>query len=311
MKTQAWLGALLALQLILAAGLFLGGRPADPEDMARPLLDFDVAAVERVVIEDEFNTATLEKTDGGWRLPELGGLPGAGARIDSLLADLAALETGFPVATSSSALERFAVTEDNYQRRLRLYQGGELLGEYFFGTSPSFRQTHGRRASDGEVYSLDINNFDLPGDNNDWLDKNLLAAAGAARIEGPDYTLEKSEEAWRLVPAEGLETEGELQQASASALAAALASLRVLRAAEDVPETLSAALAVQAGDDTWRYEFLRDEDENRYYVRRDDVDTAFTISQTTYDTLAGTDLNSLLGIEEPPKEEEQEESPKS
>ena len=64
---------------------------------------------------------------------------------------------------------------DKYQRRLQLKQGDKELGEYYFGTSPGLRQTHGRRAGEDEVYALAINNYDMPADANDWLDKTRLS----------------------------------------------------------------------------------------------------------------------------------------
>src|SRR5690606_32957336 len=116
----------------------------------------------------------LQKQSESWQLQEHA-LPANSSKVQSLLDTLAGLETTWPVAETASSRERFEVSDDRFQRKLQLYQGEQLLGEYYFGSSPGFRRTHARRAGEDAVYSLAFNSVDLPAQQSDWLDKTLLA----------------------------------------------------------------------------------------------------------------------------------------
>jgi hypothetical protein len=297
MKTQTWLGGLLALQLVLAGALSLNAMMDRGADATAPLLAFPTADVDRIVIDDNAAKSTqLTRLEDGWQLDDLD-LPANTAKANSLLETLAGLRTTLPVVGTAAGRERFEVTEENFQRRLRLYDGDELLGEYFFGTSPGFRRTHGRRAGDDAVYVLAFNNFDLPGDSNDWLDKSLLAAGKPEKIRGPGFELSKSGDAWQLADASEAEA---VDAAKATALASALESLRVLRVEDGMPEGDWVDVSVTSADGDLQYEFLSLD--GKYYVKRSDQPRAFTISQTDYDRIAGTSREALIATPAAPAE---------
>src|SRR5690606_10760713 len=257
MKTPAILATALALQLVLALGLVWNGL-SDTVTETRALLDFDIADVDRLVVDDNLGTAVVARSDDGWVLPELHGLPGAGGRVDRLLADLAALETGYPVATTASAQERFEVAEDRFQRHVQFFDGDELIGELYLGTAPGLRQAHTRRAGEDEIYNLPISSFEFGGDDNDWMDKSLLAASDVTRVEAEDFTLEKQGDAWTLAAIADGET---LAQSPAAEIATALRGLRVLRVADSVPEELDwREYSVQSGKRHYCYRLARSEE---------------------------------------------------
>jgi hypothetical protein len=286
MKTQTWLGGLLALQLVLAAGLALNGLRERTTDIAAPLLDFATADVDRIVIDDNASkSTTLTRDDGGWQLASLSGLPANKAKATSVLDTLAGLRTTMPVASTAAGRERFEVSEGKFQRRLRLYDGEKLLGDYYFGTSPGFRRTHGRRAGDDEVYALAFNNFDLPGDSNDWLDKALLGASGVQKVKAADYELSRNGDTWQLAAADENEVAPQVDAGKVGELVNALESMRVLRAEDGLPEGERVVVEVTTDDGNLRYEFAADD--SKYYVKRSDLDRAFTISKTDYDRIAG------------------------
>lgn len=295
MKTTSLLGGLLVAQLVLAGALMLGRDAGTVE--ARPLLNFPASEVDRIVIDDNSNSSTLQLADGQWQLAEAGSLPANSSRISGLLDNLTALSTTWPVASTTASHERFEVAEDKFQRRLRLYQDEQLLGEYYFGTAPAFRQTHGRRADEDEVYALAINNFDLPGDSNDWLDKSLVSAGGPESIEGPDFALSRNGEQWQLADGPGSAALAEPDLKEVDALVSALANLRVLRV-EDAPAGEVVQLAVSAEDGQWRYEFVQAD--SKYYVRRSDRPQSFTISQSDFERIAGKRRADLTASELPP-----------
>jgi hypothetical protein len=271
---------------------------------AEPWLDFPSSEVSRIVVADSSNTSTLELKDGQWRLTDPA-LPANDGKINTLLTTLDGLDTTWPVVSTAAGRERFEVTEDKHQKQLSLFKGDTLLGEYYFGTSPGFRKTHARRADDDDVYALTFNNFDLPADSNDWLDKSLLSAKDPVAIEGADFALTKTGETWQI--AAGSKTAGTVAApANAPAINAdaakkfvdALANLHVLRVADDVgtktPAGEPVVIDVKTGETSLTYRFTKVD--ATCYVQRSDVDHTFTLAEPDYKAIAG---QSLAGLSAP------------
>lgn len=296
-KTQLYLGTLLGLQLLLGAGIFVSQSSSGSGQAPEPLLQFAPAEVDRIAITGaDQRTTTLQRTDGQWQLAD-SELPANQSKVQSLLDNLSKLQTGWPVANTESGRERFEVSEDKFQRHLTLAQGDSTLGELYFGTSPGFRQTHGRRADDAAVYSLAFNSIDLPTDQNDWLDKTLLGLEGFERIEGSDFVLRKDGETWQLENA----AEGQsLDQEKAKALAGALDNLRVLRLLDSEPVAAEGeareehSLRVSKGEQQWQYTLAKVG--NTAFVGRDDLPQRFTLSSADYEKLAKASLQELLAV---------------
>ncbi len=296
-KTQLYLGTLLGLQLLLGAGIFVSQSSSGSGQAPEPLLQFAPAEVDRIAITGaDQKTTTLQRADGQWQLAD-SALPANQSKVQTLLENLGKLQTSWPVANTGSGRERFEVSEDKFQRHLTLAQGDSTLGELYFGTSPGFRQTHGRRADDAAVYSLAFNSIDLPTDQNDWLDKTLLGLEGFERIEGSDFVLRKDGEAWQLENA----AEGQsLDQEKAKALAGALDNLRVLRLLDSEPVAAEGeareehSLRVSKGEQQWQYTLAKVG--NTAFVGRDDLPQRFTLSSADYDKLAKASLQELLAV---------------
>lgn len=296
MQTRTILSATLAAQLLVAGALILSNSGNDASRSAEPWLSFATADVDRIVIADANGSATLGKNGDSWQLNELQQLPASTGRITTLLDNLSKLTTRWPVAESESGRERFEVAEDKFQRHLQLYDGDKLLGDYYFGTSPGFRQTHARRAGEDEVYALAFNNFDLPVDDNDWLDKGLLKLSAINRIEGEGFELTRSGDDWQL--ADGNEPDiAALDTSKAKSLATALQNLQVLRVAASVPAGESRTLTASAGDSSWTFRFTKAD--TTYYVERSDREQAFTISSADYDRIASITRGGLLQDAQP------------
>ncbi|NHN38414.1 DUF4340 domain-containing protein [Pseudomaricurvus alcaniphilus] len=184
-KLTSWLGGLLALQLVLAAGLFWGDGAGQSEAIGQPLLGFEQAQIDKVVIGAGEEEVTLQRQDGQWRLPGQSDLPVDSGKLQPLLEQLHGLQSGWPVATSASSHQRFEVSEDTHQRRIRLFRDGQLVVDLYLGTSPGFKKVHGRRAADTEVYALPLNSFDFPTSADNWLDKTLQATGADEVTERP------------------------------------------------------------------------------------------------------------------------------
>ncbi|MDH3378066.1 MAG: DUF4340 domain-containing protein [Gammaproteobacteria bacterium] len=299
-RKQFWLGSLLALQLVLAAGLFWNDINTAQSKVAQVLLNFEQKQIGRVVISDSNHTVTLNKSGEEWVLPDSYQLPADEIKLAALLDKLADLQADWPVATSSSAQARFEVADNQFQRRVRLYQGDGLLGDLFVGTSPGFRKVHARRSGDDAIYAVVLNGYELPADDNEWLDKTLLSASGVTAIKSDEYSLKKDDGKWQFENSDkSVDANNEaleLNEGKASQLAAALTSLRVQGLAKNFDEILSAdessrkALDV-IGTSSWRYELL--EQDGKYYVRRNDLDKLFTLSKFDYEQITGTGLAQL------------------
>ena len=52
------------------------------------------------------------------------------------------------------------------------------------GTSPGFRKVHVRRPNEKEIYTVNLNTYDMPVADTEWLDKALLSAKDVRRIKG-------------------------------------------------------------------------------------------------------------------------------
>jgi hypothetical protein len=169
------LAAVLGLQLVLALVLWAGGPDYTAFKAKEPLLSFDPAKVDRIEIaENSASFAVLVKVDGKWVIPSSAGFPADDAKVSGLLAKLAGLKKGWPVASSAEAAKRFKVTADAYERRIVLKSGGSELGEILLGSSPNFKAVNARAGSDSHVYSVAFATYEAGVRAEDWMDRGLL-----------------------------------------------------------------------------------------------------------------------------------------
>jgi hypothetical protein len=169
------LAAVLGLQLVLALVLWAGGPDYTAFKAKEPLLSFDPAKVDRIEIaESSASSAVLVKEDGKWIIPSSADFPADGAKVSGLLAKLAGLKKGWPVASSVEAAKRFKVTADAYERRIVLKSGGSELGEILLGSSPNFKAVNARAGNDSHVYSIGFATYEAGARAEDWMDRSLL-----------------------------------------------------------------------------------------------------------------------------------------
>ena len=170
--TLLWLAALQLLIIGWVHNPFAGAERA-----ARPWLAD--AAVDTLTVEDSSGKQRrLTREEGAWLLqPE--GLPGDGAKIETLLNRLSALAPTPPLATSAAAAKRFAVAADgNFERRITL-GAGENSWTGLLGRSQGPRHSALRWADGPEIYRVALTVADWPLALEDWLDRSLLAVPEA------------------------------------------------------------------------------------------------------------------------------------
>jgi len=291
-KHITWLSAVLVLQILFGTGLYINKQNEQHSGEEQTLLSLDMAQIDKITIQQEGSAAMLLKKGDSWLLPKLEQLPADKAKLHGLLGKLETLQTGWPIATTNSSHERFEVSKNKHQRHLQLYQGEKLKAELYIGTSPGFRKVHVRKAGQEAVYTAKLNTFDLPAENEQWLDKSLLAAQNITGIQGPDYSLEKQQDKWQL----SANLQGELDQASVQKLLSAFNSLRITElsdeATEEDPEPNSTSLRIKQGNKELSYTFKK-QGEN-FSLSRSDIPQHFGLTEFDYSNIAEVRLEKLL-----------------
>jgi hypothetical protein len=99
---------------------------------------------------------TLVRSGDGWTIDEAGGYPAEGDRVEMLLDTLESLEVRRPVVSSPRYHAALKVTDDEHERRVRLWDdaSGDPSVDLYVGTSPNYRTTHVRLAGDDPVYEV-------------------------------------------------------------------------------------------------------------------------------------------------------------
>jgi len=236
-RTHWILSGLLLVQILLLvlAGASMSGGTGTAA--ARPLLpeleSFDAV---RLRIDGADDTSVeLELTDGGWTLPEAGGFPVNGTKVDKLLSDLADLKVRRPVVTSSRYHDALKVSEADHERWLQIWDepDGDPSIELLVGTSPNYRISHARRGDEENVYEvMGLSTFDLNAGSDAWIEKKFLDIPSDEVIrmnvsnEHGSFSLEKQGGEWRLATSTGTAPEGKtLSQTQVDSLARAFSSV--------------------------------------------------------------------------------------
>lgn len=186
--------ALLAVQLLLALGLAMRSSPLAGVAPESPLLGTAVANADELVIDSRASaegstTATpptrieLARHNGDWVMASAFNIPVTSTKVFNLLTRLATLRRGLPIATSSAALERFKLADDDFEHRIVLKHGGKTLGTLYLGSSSGVRQTDARTASDRAVYAINLASYELPTQTSDWFNADLLQRNPASLTE--------------------------------------------------------------------------------------------------------------------------------
>lgn len=300
-KIQILLTGVLAFQALLAGGLLWNDAYTAQSKNKSILFGFEQEEITRVEISNENDTTILNKSDQKWVLPDLHKLPVNEDKILKLLDKLAQLNPGWPVATTKESFPRFEVADDKFQRKVKIFKDNDLIEEFFVGTSPNFRKGHVRKINDNAIYSIPLNSYELPIDNAQWLDTSLLAVKDITEIKGKDFILRNRDGKWNIEPLGenigAIYSNSKINEDKVKSLVSVLTSLRILGiATEDniINERQVKSIDV-TGTSSWRYELL--EKDEKYYIRRNDIATLFTMSKQNYDLLSSIELSQLTNLE--------------
>lgn len=284
------LSGLLALQLLLAGGLFASSRhEASVSQRTQPLLSFDRDSVDKIEVVEGELTTILAKVENNWRLPEMHDLPANASKVEELLILLGEFKAGWPVSTTPSSHERFGLASEKPNKRIKLYQGDSVVAELLAGTSPGFRKTHVRPAGTDPVYAVPLTSFDASSENRAWLDTTLLVPQGFTQIKAPNYQLVKDANTWKLV---GEDDKNKVDRNSVEKVLNAFRQLTVVMPADKMPEGESWTFEVTTAEGVLTYTCV--ESEGQYYVRRSDSDRVFTLASPRLRNIAKMTHADLL-----------------
>ena len=175
------LAIVAGVQLLFIVVAHLGGNSLAQQSKNDLMLVFDTSQVDQLVINAESpNDTNTEKTrevvlhKQGSRWFTASDFPVTAGKVENLLDKLASLKHSLPVTTSSSALKRFKVAEEGYERLVTLKAGDTKLAALFLGSGSGARQSYARNESQTSVYTIKLVSYDIPAKEADWQDKNLL-----------------------------------------------------------------------------------------------------------------------------------------
>jgi hypothetical protein len=216
------------------------------------------------------------------------------------LDSLAGLRQGWPVATTSAAVRRFKVADDEFQTRITLLQEDQTLARLFLGTSPGFRKVHVRPADEDAVFAVAFNSWEASAEADDWIDKEILNLDpdGVRQVELPGVVLQRQEDGLQVTELGDQErTNGE----EADSLLSKLTGLRVqsllgTRAEPayrlDTPD-LEIELEREQGEPLV-YRFSKPEAESYYVLKRSDLDYYFKVPEFSVKPILEMDRQMLV-----------------
>ncbi len=283
------LAGVLVLQLVVALSLFLWEGDRSGNFTTEPLMSFEPAQLDKLIVSDGDSEVVLSKKGEQWQLSSAG-LPVTDDKLDRLLEKLKGLQTAWPVTTTSSSHERFEVSDNKARRKISLYQGDKAVAELYVGTSPGFKKSHVRVDGQDEVYALEFNAYDAPATTKEWLDKSLLAVKSVTKIKGKDYTLSKKGESWLIDP---VQENREIYTDNVDNLVKAVGAFKILDVANSAPEFTEDKQTEIQVDNGSSYSIFLMEEEAKYYIKRTGFDQIFTLSKYEYERLTKPNLESL------------------
>ena len=288
-KKISLLAGVLGVQLILALSVFFWGGNHSDDFLPEPLLNFNSAKLDKLVISDGENEVVLLKNEKQWQLTDKS-FPVDQNKFDRLLAKVRGLKTTWPVTSTPSSHERFEVSNNKMRRKISLYQNDKMLAAFYVGSSPEFKKSHVRVEGQYEVYALEFNAYDAPATTIDWLDKSLLAVKSVTEIRGTDYTLSKTGESWLIQP---IHKNRKIDAGEVDKLVTAVGAFKIMdvaNAALEFNEDKRIEILVKDGS---RYSISLYEEGGEYYVKRTGFDDTFRLSKYEYERLTKPNLESL------------------
>lgn len=294
------LGGLLALQVALALGLWLG----DGDDAAlaegKPLAQFSRDAVQAIEITGGDDTQVrLERGDDGWRIPAADGFPAAQSDIEALLEGLDGFADRLPVARSEAARERFRVADEQFERRVRLIGSDGPVATVLLGQSAGPDQVYARAGDGSMIYEVGFALRQASGDPTQWYDSDVadVSLGDVMEVRLADFRLRRGDAdgAWLALPDGGQVqpvARGKATQLVGQVAGPALEGVARANAPSRASD-LAYTITTRAGE-TVDFAYYREAEGDGVRLYRGDQPWRYRISADTFDRIAGASVEGLL-----------------
>ena len=296
------LTAFLTLQIALAGILFFNDSNVMSSVESTLLVEVNSKKLNKISITEGDETLSLIKENERWQLENHPEITLVNSKVDAIANQLANTQVSWPVTSTENSHERFKVSANDFEKQVEFTDSDGNKQTLLLGKSPSFKQLYARNLADNDVYSIEYSAYQVNIDPDSWFDKSMLSIDSIKEINHSVINLTKNEESWQLAPPSALDKKQALDESSVEDLVNQLTNLSVSGIAKKTP-TATNTLAVRNEQNT-KYVFSFAEDEESYFVKREDINQWFTLAKPKYEALANLSLDKFVLEEEQLEEEE-------
>lgn len=298
---------LLVAQLVLAAVTQWSGRTDMSATPESPFLAFEADKIDGLeILGPDKERVVIDKKNGVWVLPALTNAPADSQMVTALIDKIAGLKEGFIVANSQEAAHRFKVADNAFERHLLLKESDQVVGDFFVGTSPAFRQVHARKMGNFNIVAVGLSTYELDTSADTWLDKGFLRVADKdlTGMTFPDFSLYRTTGKEGKV-ANGWELAGSdnppVDNKSAGELVAAVTGITI-SSVIDLPKSKDLSFAqpdfsftvTTTAQNTIQFAFVKI-DETSFALKRSDKDLMATVGKATVERLQQFTRSKIAG----------------
>lgn len=293
-RTGVVLLVLLVLQIFGTMMLYRAEGDGAGTLAPQTLVNAGAFAIDELHVEDSMGgSVQLKKAGALWLLPGLDDLPAKSEMVEKALQKLTIEDPGWSIAHTLASRQRFQVAHYHYRLKVTLMSLGQPIGTVYLGTSPGFRKVHARNDKLDNIYSVDLNLYDLPAQPGKWLEPRLLQIRAPMQITADGYSLERSAGEWRMG------TGDKPDQRELQALLDALRNLQVQGVATKKTQKIisrrEADLILQITGLAGEVELQLFKFEQEHFITSSEYPLLFRIAAYDFDKLTGIDSFLLSG----------------
>ncbi len=294
------LSAVLAVQLVLSGIIFAVQEETGAFHSEQALLgmnkdDFDGISIE----QKDKPVLTLKKAGESWLLPTYFNAPVAVEKLNEFSRKLLHLKTGWPVASTEDAADRFQVKNGKFERLIVFQKEGKPVKTLYLGTSPGFKKIHARVEGQKDIQVIEFGAFEASVAPEDWVKQDLakIDTSQLSQIKAKEFTLIKAGKDWTV---EGLQANQSVKDAEVKGFIDKLTGLSYsgIWGIEDKPEyhlkdsALSFMLKKQAEEIS--YQFGKPDAGDDYVLKLSNQPYYFKVTKAQFDSLKEVNKEKLV-----------------
>ena len=295
------LSIILIIQIGLAIYVNVGGDSLGAFKTDEKLVNVSLTDINKIEIEEPGkDVLSLEMKESRWVIPSLYNAPASKEKVNKFTDKLFGFKKSFPVSKTKIAAKKLKLTKDDFERRIALSKGSEKVSELFFGTSPSFKKIHTRRADEDQSYAVEFGAHEISTKPKEWLDILMLKLdrEKISRIVFNGFNFVRSGENLVL---DGLTDNEESNALKVNELVGSIVNVQVkdVLGTEakpeynlDKPEIKFSVEYEGQGEIAYAISKLKDKDD--YVLKVSTYPFYFEISKSTYSQLIDKDRNQFI-----------------